>query len=238
MAKKYSVKVENGEVVSVEVDGVSYAHPDQIPDEKDRAKIEALIDHTINEDLDSAFDEEFKDFDKEFRELEKQSAKFPTLILGIFLLVAIIMLTISVISAVGARRTVAREQEAPGVVVDMTLRTSQGGYDSEGTYQAPQDYYYPVVEFALPDGKIKTVQLSEGSWPPAYEVGEQVTVLYDPSKPINARIQSASSNILMWLVPGITGAVGVGFLIAALTVWWFFRPAPEKDEAEVGVKTG
>jgi Protein of unknown function (DUF3592) len=228
MAKKYSVNVENDEVVSVEVDGVAYEHPDQIPDPEDREKILELMSKTTDEDFDAEFDKDFEKFDQEFKELEKQSAKFPILIVAIFLLVAVITLSIAVISGVSTARAVAKEQSASGQVVDLTLRTSQGGYDSQGTYQAPQDYYYPVVEFALPDGTRKTVQLSMGSWPPAYEIGEQVTILYDPDKPINARIQSTSSNILKWLVPGITGTVGVAFLVAAMFVGWFLRPSSQE----------
>jgi hypothetical protein len=234
MVKKYSVNMENDEVVSVEVDGVSYRHPDQIPDPEDRAKILELMSKTTSEDFDAAFDKEFEEFDKEFKELEKQSAKFPILIVGIFLLVAVITLAIAVISGVSTARAVAKEHSAPGQVVEMTLRTSRGGYDSQGTYQAPQDYYYPVVEFALPDGTHKTVQLAEGSWPPAHEIGEQVTILYDPEKPINARIQSTSSNILKWLVPGITGTMGVAFLAAAIMVGWFFRPSSPEVKAGSG----
>lgn len=108
--------------------------------------------------------------------------------------------------------------------MDLVVRQSRGGYDSQGTYEPPQDYYYPIVEFSLPNGTRKTVQLSEGSWPAAYEKGEEVTILYDPDKPINARIQSTSSNILKWLVPGITGILGVSFLIAAVVVGWFLWP--------------
>jgi uncharacterized membrane protein len=225
MAKKYSVNVENDEVVSVEVDGVIYEHPDQIPDPEDRAKILQLMSETTDEEFDAEFDKAFENFDEEFRELEKQSAKFPTLIVAVFLLVAVITLAIAIISAVSTARAVEKEQSASGRVVDMVIRTSRGGYDSQGTYQAPQDYYYPVVDFTLPDGTRKTVQLSEGSWPPAYEKGEKVTILYDPEKPINARIQSTSSNILKWLLPGITSTVGVAFLMAAVFVGWFFKPS-------------
>lgn len=221
MARKYSVNFEEGELVSVEVDGVVYDDPDQIPDPDDREQILELISKTQDEEFDRAFE----DFDQEFKELESQQAKFPFLIVGIFGLVALITLTIAVISGISTSRSIAREQSAPGKVVDLILRTSPGGRDSQGTYTPPQDYYYPIVEFTLPDGTLKTVQLNEGSWPPAYEKGEAVTVLYDPDKPIHARIQSTSSNILLWLLPGITGVVGLGFLIAAAGVAWFFKPA-------------
>ncbi len=136
----------------------------------------------------------------------------------IFLAVAIILLAVSGVSAYSSSQTVSREQSAPGKVVDLVVRQSQGGVNSEGTRIAPQDYYYPKVEFALPDGTVKTVQLAEGSWPPAYEKGDQVTVRYDPTRPINARIQSSTGDLMMWFVPGITGFLGLIFLVVAALV--------------------
>jgi hypothetical protein len=213
MAKKYSINWENDEVVSVEVDGVQYDHPDQIPDPEDRSQILRLMSKSTDEDFDKDFDQEFKE---EFRQLESQAARFPSIIVAIFLTIAILTLAIAAISAVTTVRALARETNAPGRVVDLVARQDQAG----------QTFYYPVVEFYLPHEDRQTVQLAEGSWPPAYEQGEAVTVLYDPEHPLNARIKSASSTILMWILPGITGTVGVAFLVASLFVWWFLKPGP------------
>lgn len=217
MAKKYSLNIENDEVVSVEVDGVQYDNPDQIPDPEDRAKILLLMEKSTDEDFEQDFDKEFA---AEFRELERQSAQFPTIIVSIFLFIAVIMLAIAGIATVSNVRTLSREQSTPGRVVDMVVRPS---WDSER--RVSTDYYYPVVEFYLPGEIRQTVQLSEGSWPPAYQVGDAVTVLYDPEQPLNARIDSVSSTVLMWILPGITGILGVAFLAAGLLVWWFLKPA-------------
>jgi hypothetical protein len=108
-------------------------------------------------------------------------------------------------------------------VVDVVLRR----YQATDTREY-EEFYYPVVEFNLPDETLKTVQLSEGSWPAAYEKGDPVTILYDPQQPNNARIQSASSNFLVWILPGITGLVGAAFLAAALVARWFLRSKPEE----------
>lgn len=175
--------------------------------------------------LGSEFEGDFEDFDAEFRELERQSARFPVLIVAIFLGIGILTLAIALISGFSAARQIAVEQPAPGRVVDLILRTSSGGYDSEGNYQPPQDYYYPVVEFSLPNGDQVTVQLSEGSWPAAYSIGEEVTIVYNRDRPTDARIRSASSNFLVWLLPSLTGLLGVAFLAAAAMVFWFTRPA-------------
>jgi hypothetical protein len=216
MAKKYSVNVENDEVISVEVDGVLYSDPDQIPDPEDREKILELISMSSGEDLE-------KEFEAEVRALERQSAGAPKIIVSIFLAVGVLMLVIAFISTVSTIRALAREASAPGQVVDMTMRQSR---DSET--QVISEYYYPVVEFSLPDGTPKRVQLSEGSWPPEYEIGQPVTILYDPGKPLDARIRSASSTVLKWILPGITGIVGVAFLGITLIVSRFLLSDSEK----------
>ena len=220
MEKKYSISMENDEIVSIEVDGVRYESSDQIPDAEDRAKIEMLMSKSVEHDFGA-------DFDEEFRQLERDSKRFPILIVGVFLIISVIMLAIAVVSGISTSRAHAREKTAPGRVVDLVERTSRVSDQQEGGV-----FYYPVVEFRLPDQTLQTVQLSEGSWPPAYGKGDAVTILYDPQQPHNARIQSTSSTILAWLVTGITGIVGMAFLAAALFTGWFLKqePAPEAPD--------
>ncbi|MGE5774771.1 MAG: DUF3592 domain-containing protein, partial [Chloroflexota bacterium] len=69
----------------------------------------------------------------------------------------------------------------------------------------------------------------EGSWPPSYEVGDEVTVRYDPEHPLEARIASLGSNALLWILPGITGILGLGFLAAVLGIRKFM-PSSETNE--------
>jgi hypothetical protein len=216
MTKKYSVNMENDEVVSVEVDGVRYDNPDQIPDAEDRDKILELISKSSGEDFD-------KEFEAEFRELERQSAGAPKIIVSVFLAVGALMLVIALLSTVSTIRALDREESAPGQVVDMTVRQSR---DSET--QTINEYYYPVVEFDLPDGTHKRVQLSEGSWPPEYELGQPVTILYDREHPLDARIKSVSSTILKWILPGITAIVGAVFLGVTLLVQRFMQSEAEE----------
>jgi hypothetical protein len=147
---------------------------------------------------------------------------FPKIILGIFLAVAVLMFVIAALSAISAVRTLSREKSAPGHVVDLVARRDQNG----------NEFYYPVVEFYLPDESLKLVQIPEGSWPPAYEKGQSVTVLYDPEHPLNARIKSASSAGVMWIVPIITGVLGVALVIATLFVFWMFKPGSAKSREE------
>jgi hypothetical protein len=218
--------MENDEVVSVEVDGVQYDGPDEIPDTQDRDTINLLISRTEGEEFDDAFDENFdREFEEEFRELQKQTSRFPKLIVAIFLGVAGIMLAIAALSGYHALRTQSTEQSAPGRVVDLVLRRTRDSSTNE-----IKEYFYPVVEFSVPGQPLQTVQMSEGSWPPAYAVGDQVTVLYDPQQPRNSRINSFSSTLLLWLLPGITALVGVSFVAASLLV--FKVSSPSKNVLE------
>jgi hypothetical protein len=223
MAKKYSINTENDEIVSIEVDGVQYDSPDQIPDPEDRAKIEMLMSKSMEDSFGDDFD---KEFEEEFRQLERDSAHFPIVIVAVFLTIAVIMLAIAAVSGISAGRALSKEVSAPGRVIDLVVRQYQ-----ETNQQVIQEYYYPVVEFNLPSGSLRRVQLSEGSWPSAYEIGDAVTILYDPEHPNNARIKSTSSSILVWILPGVTGIVGVAFLAAALFTGWFLKPKPAQDQS-------
>ena len=137
---------------------------------------------------------------------DSKPSVIPKIILAIFLAVAVLMLVIAAISAVSSGRALARERTAPGTVVDTAIRQA-----TDGTL-----YYRPVVVFALPDGAQRTLQLTEESTTPAYQVDEAVTIAYDPERPDDARIKTASSTASMWILSLITGILGTAFLIATL----------------------
>jgi hypothetical protein len=216
--KKYSINWENDEPVSFEVDGVLYESLDQVPDDADREKLTAMMDGSLERQFD-------KEFDKEFETHKKDSARAEKLILGIFSGVAALMLLIALISSFSAVSKISREASAPGRVVEMIVRRE---YVNEQD-RIVSEYYYPVVEFTASDGRRRSVQVSEGSQPPSHEVGEEVTVLYDPEHPLDARIKSFGSYALMWILPGITGILGVCFLGAVLVVRSLMSPK-ETDE--------
>jgi hypothetical protein len=217
MQKKYSINWEDDRVASVEVDGVQYGTPDQIPDPEDREKVEQLISRSTGQ-ADADFDKEFgKDFDKEFeeefRELERQSKKFPNIIILIFLSVAILSLVIAAILAFSTTRTLLSEKSTPGYVVDLVSRRDSSG----------NEYFYPLVEFDLPDGSRQRVQLAQGSWPAPYELGQAVTVLYNPAQPRQARIKGPDDTIIMYIGALITGFVGLVFLGVTLFARWLLK---------------
>jgi hypothetical protein len=141
------------------------------------------------------------------------------MIVAIFLGIAVIMLSIAGISIASTTRALSREVSAPGNVLDYAASQDEDG----------QVFYYPLVEFYLPDGSRQRAQLPIGSSSQDYIRGEAVTILYDPTKPdSSARIQSFGGAVSMWLLPLITGTMGLIFLGAALFAWWFLKSESEE----------
>lgn len=219
--KKYSIHWENDEPTSFEVDGVAYEDIDQVPDEADRDKLTAMMDASL--------DQQFEDFDKEFKKdweaNKKSSAKAEKLILGVFTGVAVLMLLIAFASSASAILKMNREESAPGRVVEIVHRRE---YVNEED-RVVEDFYYPVVEYVSEDGREHIVHMSEGSSVPQHEVGEEVTVLYDPEHPLDARVKSFGSSALMWILPGITGILGLAFLGAVIAIQKFMAPEEESQ---------
>jgi hypothetical protein len=225
--KKYSINWENDEPLSFEVNGVVYESLDEIPDEADRDKLTAMMDGSI----DQQFEEEFRDFDKDLakaaEEAKRGAASMEKIVLGAFTGVAVLMLLIAAISSFSVLSRMSREESASGRVVEIIERRE---YVNEED-RVVQDYYYPVVEYVSADGRPHTVHMTEGSSVPSHEVGDEVTVLYDPDHPLDARIKSFGSNALMWILPGITGILGLGFLGAVLIVRNVMKPAESNELA-------
>jgi hypothetical protein len=226
-SKKYSINWEDDEPVSFEVDGIVYESLDEIPDEADREKLTAMMDGSIAQQ----FEEQFKDFDKDFaraaEEAKKSAASMEKIVLGAFAGVAVLMLLITAISSYRAVARMNKEESASGRVVEIIERRE---YVNEQD-RVVQDYYYPIVEYVSADGRPHTVHMTEGSSAPSHEIGEEVTVLYDPDHPLDARIKSFGSYALMWILPGITGILGLGFLGAILIVRNVMRPTESNELA-------
>jgi hypothetical protein len=209
--KKYSINWKNDEPVSFEVNGVTYDSLDDVPNKKDKDKLAAMVQAASEDDFeDVKFDE------KEFEELRK-AAENPTMerwVLGGFTGIAVVMILVAVISSFFNIQKIAKEESAPGRVVDVVVRRELVNEEND----IVRDFYYPVIEFFANDGHKRTVQVSEGSDSPYFEKGNEVTVLYDPEHPLDARIKSAGSSALMWILPGITGILGIAFAGAVFVV--------------------
>ena len=214
--KKYSINWEDDLPVSFEVNGVQYEKIEDVPDEGDRRKLEAMLDSSLDAEFN---DPELEKMMKETQQVDDASAE--KLIVRIFTGVAVVMLLVAGISTVSILKKLGREESVPGVVVDVVKQRYVDAETDNVSY-----YYYPVVEFKARDGKRRTVQLNEGSNPQSYEVGDEVTVLYEPENPNDARIKSFGSSALMWILPSITGLLGAAFLGAVLVVQkYLFTPS-------------
>lgn len=206
--KKYSINWENEIPVSFEVNNVQYKSLDDIPNESDRRKLEAMLESSVDADFN---DVEFEKLRKETEGI--QGASIENIILRVFTGIAALLLMIAGISVYTNLQKLAREESAPGFVVEMVERQYRDAETDNVSI-----YYYPVVEFKSRDGKRRTIQMSEGSDPPSHEVGDEVTVLYEPDNPSDARIKSFDSSALMWILPSITGLLGISFLVAVVAV--------------------
>lgn len=208
--KNYSINRRKHGTVIYEIDGALYTDLSQVPDESDRAMLAAMqdgsFDHEMETDAGNSIDAGVPGAD---------TARMRTIFLGVFFIIAVLMLLVAAVSSFTVIDQVNREMTAPGSVVD-TVEHQESGDNSV--------FSYPVVAFTDRDGKDHTVQVSEGSSPPEWAVGDAVTVRYDPANPEGARIESWTSDLLLWLLPGITGIVGIGFLLAVLLVFMIMRP--------------
>ncbi len=94
-----------------------------------------------------------------------------------------------------------RGMTAIGTVTRLVAST-----DSDGTT------YAPVFEFKTQGGRTFEIQSDSYSSPPAYEVGQRVTIIYDPEKPSNAQIDG--QNTLLVIIFAIVG--GLDFIMSLL----------------------
>ena len=204
--KKYSINWEDDFPSTYEVDGVQYETLEDVPDEGDRRKLQAMADASFTADIRAEID-------------AQKQAGIPAekIIFWIFSGVAAIMLGIAVISSFSVISKISKEESADGRVVDMVVKVQYTTVEGQMESIA-EEYYYPVVEYHSLDRRFHSVQLAEGSTPASYEIGDEVTVLYDPEHPLDARIKSFGSSALMWVLPGITGILGISFLVAVLVV--------------------
>jgi hypothetical protein len=83
--------------------------------------------------------------------------------------------------------------------------------------------YSPVIEFNV-DGQTYSFDGENASYPPAYEVGEEVSVLYDPADPNTAQINKWTER---WLFPII---IIPAMIFTALLVNFFLIRAFWRNE--------
>jgi hypothetical protein len=100
-----------------------------------------------------------------------------------------------------------RAVRAPGLVVEMERSTTSKGSST----------FHPIFTFTDNAGMVHTQRTSFGSSSYSFEVGEKVTVLYDPVTPKNSKIDSFQT---VWLGPLVI--TGFGLLFGGFACFWLF----------------
>ncbi|MFE4104742.1 DUF3592 domain-containing protein [Almyronema epifaneia] len=220
--QKISIDWEDDEVVSIEVDGVRYQDIEHILDPVDQAAVFRLLQRAAARENEPYLSDVLTSdsFTHSPLPVASGGVAVEKIVFWIFLPIALLLIALAVTFGIYTRRAIAREVSAPGEVVDLIAQES---FDRD---RRRVTYYFPVVEFYSADAKLHRVQLASGSSPPSHEVGEAVTVLYNPQKPLQARIQSFSSTLLMWLTPALLGFMGTIFFILAVALRLAFRTSP------------
>ncbi|WP_298769943.1 DUF3592 domain-containing protein [uncultured Shewanella sp.] len=81
--------------------------------------------------------------------------------------------------------------------------------DFKEVYSSRSMTYAPIIEYQLPDGKTAHFVSSTSAYPPAYEIGEPVDILYSTKQPQNVSINGFFS---LWIGELIVGGLGLVFL--------------------------
>lgn len=97
-----------------------------------------------------------------------------------------------------------RSMEQQGIAVPGQVIDLQENYDSDGST------YTPVVQFKTKSGQTVEFTSTYSSNPPAYQVGQNVTVVYLPDQPEQAVIQGEGQllRIIFMISGGVTALVG------------------------------
>jgi len=129
----------------------------------------------------------------------------------IFTFAALVMLYFSWHTYNATNEFLETAQSAPGIVVDFDTRHS-----SSSSSSGSSTTYAPIVEYTHPEtGQTIRFTSSASSNPPAFDGGEEVTVLYSPDDPEDARIDSFMS---LWMMPLILVVLGGIFLPVGLGI--------------------
>ena len=131
-----------------------------------------------------------------------------TLVCILFVTAAGILLMIAAFSYFRNSAFVRRASYVQGKVVQLEERRGEGG-----------SYFRAIFEFRDAAGAVYTVRDSVGSYPASYAVGDSVSVLFEPTDPKKAKLDSFNSLWGMSFVMGILGGVSLFFalIIYAIT---------------------
>ena len=140
-----------------------------------------------------------------------------SLILGLALgLAGVVLLFFGFKLLFSTRSFIKTATETNGEVIRVDLSSSTDT-DSSGN-RSTSTNYRPVVNFTTSDGQDITFASSVASNPSPYEVGDKVTVLYNPLRPHDAKIKSF---VQLWIGTLIVGGLGILFTLIGLLISFF-----------------
>ena len=125
----------------------------------------------------------------------------------LFFLIGFGVLIGGIFSVFKVRRQFAHSAKATGKVFSFGKISGQHGF-----------LYCPQVEFQTPNGQTFRFQSETGTQPPAYQVGQQVQVVYQITNPNQAEINSAMA---LWFAPGCMLLMGLAFTGLGLILFGF-----------------
>ena len=121
----------------------------------------------------------------------------------LFILFSILPLGICTYFTISTKSFLNKAEKARGTVLEIVERRT-----SDGTM------YYPVYSFADVYGTEHKIYSKSGSYPPQYEVGDSISIFYDPENPKEIKMDSFVS---LWMGTIVAGVLGIiPFLIGAV----------------------
>jgi hypothetical protein len=123
----------------------------------------------------------------------------------IFFLIGLGVLANGIFSVFKVRRQVADSVKTAGTVIGFGKTMGKSGF-----------IYCPQVVFTDAAGRKIQFESEVGSQPPAYNVGQQVRIIYSRENPQKAEIDSLMS---LWFVPGCMAAFGLVFLFLGFVLF-------------------
>jgi hypothetical protein len=129
---------------------------------------------------------------------------------SIFTFTGLALLSIGVSLFIQEQNFLKKAHTATGKVIEMAISISSGSNSGKSVT------YYSIVSFETKEGKPYTFSSSFSSNPPAYSVGEEVTVYYLPESPAKAEIKGFFSQ---WFAVIICSIMGLVFSSIGIGVW-------------------
>jgi len=106
--------------------------------------------------------------------------------------------------------------EAEGVIIGFASVRSESRRNSSSVVSVSYTYA-PRTKFKTMEGETVEFNSRNSSSPPAYSVGQKVKVLYVPTNPQSASIDSFWS---LWGLASILGGIGLVFLLGGIFIFF------------------